>query len=246
MTTFEMFEIGGFIRDNLLGIPSKDRDLTVVIHHDQPLTVDEAFSLMRDHLESEGHEIFVESPEHGTIRAKPPAKGELVSDFVLARRDGPYSDGRRPDFVEVGTLEDDLARRDFSVNALARPVDSDEIIDLHGGLEDLNNRVLRFVGKPMDRIIEDALRVLRALRFAVTKGFRLHESTLVAINDPRVPDLLCSVSDDRIRDELHTMFFQAHTVEVLDLLTHAVRPELLDAMFAGDVRLTSTMKKGSR
>lgn len=244
--TFRILEVGGFVRDDLLGIPSKDRDCTVVIEGDTDrMSVERGFSLMRAHLQAQGFSIFVETPEHGTIRARPSEKGALTADFVLARREGPYSDGRRPDWVELGTLEDDLDRRDFTVNAMARDLETGEIIDRHGGMADLRSRVLRFVGDPMDRITEDALRVMRAVRFAVTKGFTLDAGAKAALADPTVPDLLAQISDERRAGELHTMFMFADTVRVLDMISHEITPELLDAMFAGSVRLTSTMKKSA-
>ena len=241
-TKFRIFDVGGFIRDELLGKFSKDRDCAVVIEGAGDLSVDEAFAMMRDHLVAEGFTIFVETPEHATIRANPPAKGDLPADFVLARREGPYSDGRRPDFVEVGTLADDLDRRDFTVNALAREVGTDLIIDRHEGLADLHNGVLRFVGDPADRIREDALRVMRALRFSITKDFIFAPETLEAICGPRVPALLAAISEERREAELRQMFAGDRTLRALDLLA-TLPSDLRDAIFAGRVRLTSTLKK---
>jgi tRNA nucleotidyltransferase/poly(A) polymerase len=242
---FRILEVGGFVRDDLLGIPSKDRDCTVVIEGDTDrMSVERGFALMRAHLQAEGFSIFVETPEHGTIRARP-SDGTLPADFVLARREGPYSDGRRPDWVELGTLEDDLDRRDFTVNAMARDVETGEIIDRHNGMADIESKVLRFVGDPMQRITEDALRVMRALRFTVTKGFTLDAAAKAALADPTVPDLLAQISDERRAGELHTMFMFADTVRVLDLISHEITPDLLEAMFSGTVRLTSTMKKSA-
>jgi tRNA nucleotidyltransferase/poly(A) polymerase len=243
MTTIDILEVGGFVRDELLGIRSKDRDCTVVISGAGPITVEQGFTILRDHLVSEGFTIFVETPEHATIRAHPPERGALPADFVLARREGPYSDGRRPDWVEIGTLADDLDRRDFTVNALARRVDTGEIIDRHDGITDLHNRVLRFVGDPAQRIREDALRVVRALRFVVTKGFTLDPASWEAINDDTVPELLAGISEERRDAELRTAFDHAATLDVVRLIT-SINPAVADALFAGRVRLTSTLKKG--
>lgn len=240
-TKFRIFDVGGFIRDELLGKFSKDRDCAVVIEGAGDLSVDEGFALMRDHLVSQGFTIFVETPEHATIRANPPTKGDLPADFVLARKDGPYSDGRRPDWVKVGTLADDLDRRDFTVNALAREVGTDTIIDRHNGMWDLRTRVLRFVGDPEQRIREDALRVMRGLRFCVTKGFTIPSETLDAIRAPEVPEMLAAISEERREQELKLMF-AADTLHSLDLLS-ALPRGLREAIFAGRVRLTSTLKK---
>lgn len=243
MTTIEIFDVGGFVRDALLGIPSKDRDCTVVI--DRPgLTVDEGLAILRSWLDDNGFTIFVDTPEHATIRALPPrggAFGALATDLVLARTEGPYSDGRRPDWVRVGTLTDDLARRDFTVNALARTLDG-EIIDHHNGLADLAARRLRFVGDPLTRIREDALRVMRGIRFAVTKGFILTDDAVAAICNPDVPELLAGISEERRELELRTMFANAETVDVLAAL-ESLPADLRRAMFAGRVRLTATLRK---
>lgn len=245
---FQTFEVGGFVRDDLLGIPSKDRDCSMVVEDADlrdTLTVDQAFTAMRDQLVNEGFSIFEEKPDKGTVRARSPIKGELASDFVLARKEGPYSDGRRPDFVTVGSFEDDINRRDFTVNAIARDPLTGEIIDLHNGLADLETRTLRFVGDPMERITEDALRVMRAIRFTVTKGFTLDIDSLAALFDPKVPELLARISDERRDAELAQMFSLAPTTVVLGVLGD-LTPELLEAIFAGSVRLTSTMKKGGK
>lgn len=242
MTEIRIFDVGGFIRDELLGKFSKDRDCAVVIDGADDLPVEEGFALMRDHLVGQGFTIFVETPEHATIRANPPVKGDLPGDFVLARREGPYSDGRRPDFVEIGTLADDLDRRDFTVNALAREIGTDEIIDRHNGLRDLESGILRFVGDPQARIREDALRVMRAVRFSVTKGFTFAPMTTEALAGPEVPELLAAISEERREQELKTMFSNAPTPVVLDVLD-SLPTDLRDAMFSGRVRLTSTLKK---
>jgi len=239
---FIIYDVGGAVRDELLGKFSKDRDCTVVIEGAGDLSVDEGFALMRDHLVSEGFTIFVEQPEHGTIRANPPAKGDLPADFVLAREDGPYSDGRRPDWVRIGTLATDLDRRDFTLNALAREVGTTEIIDRHDGIADLRAGVLRFVGDPSDRIREDALRVMRAVRFSVTKGFTFAPETTEALAGAEVPELLAAISEERREAELKQMFSNADTPFVLDVLAGLPR-DLRDAMFSGRVRLTSTLRK---
>ena len=122
------FEVGGCVRDSLLGRNTKDIDFTVVAP---------SFGAMRQHLLNEGFTIHVENPEFQTIRCGVP-EGHVLrkrtkdADFVWARHEGPYSDGRHPDWVEPGTLLDDLERRDFTVNAIARGVDG-HIIDPFDG-----------------------------------------------------------------------------------------------------------------
>ena len=230
------FEVGGCVRDDLLCIPSKDVDFVC----EAP-----SFEAMEQHLREEGFKLYLVTPEFVTIRCSVPKSHPLRerckdADFVLARRDGPTADGRRPQFVEAGTLADDLARRDFTVNALARDIDG-KIIDLHGGVEDLENRLLRFVGDPMERIREDGLRVMRGWRFSITKGFEVEGETLKALRSEEAARMLSCVSLERIREELEKML--AHnTLASIDLL-HEMSEGMLQAIFREPLRLSATMKK---
>lgn len=248
---FNIYPVGGCVRDDILGLRSKDVDFTAVgLGPVKDLEVEEAFQALHGALEEEGFTIFLVSPEYATIRAMFPADtssfhfpGIKTADFVLARKEGPYSDGRRPDWVAVGTLEDDLSRRDFTVNALARRADG-QLIDLFGGEEDLKNGILKFVGNPRERITEDALRVMRAVRFTVTKGFRMDEETKKAIISPVSVSLLRKISEERRAAELDAMF-KYSTMSALDVLGNLPRP-LVDSMFSGRVRLSASLKKGSK
>jgi len=231
----EMFEVGGCVRDEMLGLRTKDVDFVVIAP---------SFDAMRAELVRQGFKIHVEKPEFVTIRAGVPKGHALRSrtrdaDFVLARKDSATSDGRRPDFVEPGTLEDDLARRDFTVNAMARSADG-RIIDPHGGREDLRAMSLRFVGNPRQRISEDGLRVLRGFRFMVTKGFTPSPLTAAALTEPLAVEMLAKVSTERIREELERMF--AHdtlaTLAVIESMPTAMR----EVIFGGSLRLSATMK----
>lgn len=242
-TRFTFFEVGGAVRDDLLGLDSKDVDFTVVADGATG-SAEETFTEMVAHLEAEGFKVFVQSPEFLTARAKVPAGHELegrtdVADFVLARLDGPSSDGRRPDFVKPGTLADDLARRDFTVNAMARTVDG-SLVDPHGGKDDLEVMALRFVGDPMERVREDGLRVLRAFRFMVTKGFVATDETLAVLTSVEAAEMLGRVSKERVRDELDKMF-RVDTLGTLDLLG-TLPKHTVAAMFPEGLRLAPTMK----
>src|ERR1035438_8197642 len=104
--TIKCYQVGGFVRDRLLGVKSKDLDYAVECAD---------YPTMLRWIQSQG-KVYLEQPEFWTVRAH---IGKLPADYVLCRKDGQYGDGRRPDSVSVGTLLDDLARRDFSVNAIA-------------------------------------------------------------------------------------------------------------------------------
>jgi tRNA nucleotidyltransferase/poly(A) polymerase len=234
LTNIEVFEVGGAVRDGLLGIDSKDVDFVVVA---------KSFDLLRSTLVRAGFKIFQDKPEFGTIRARVPsdhplAKRTAVADFVMARNDGPSSDGRRPDFVTPGTLLDDLARRDFTVNAMALDKDG-KLIDPHGGLSDLRNGVLKFVGNPMERIEEDGLRVLRAWRFSITKGLKAESATSAALRSDTAFRMLKMVSAERMREELEKMF-KFDTLGTIALLGSIGR--MNSAIFRDGLRLAASLK----
>jgi tRNA nucleotidyltransferase/poly(A) polymerase len=243
MTDIKMYLVGGAVRDRLLGLPVKDFDYTVVVNPEVVNSIEEAYTFMADHLRDLGFTIFLETPEYLTIRAKFPKdhpNEKITADFVLARREGPYSDGRRPDWVVPGTLEDDLSRRDFSVNAMAEDEDGN-IIDLFDGQFHLSKRLLVAVGEPRDRFLEDALRVFRALRFMITKDFKLSADLRTAIYNLSVMDKVEEVSVERIREELQRCF--AHdTVRTVSVLAHEF-PGLLGVMDRKGIRLMPTLKE---
>lgn len=202
----ERYMVGGYVRDGLLGIESKDIDFTVVMPgHD---SIDAAWSAMMNELNLEGFKVFLETKEFLTARAKFPKdhpNRNITADFVLARKEGPYSDQRHPDWVKPGSLYDDLARRDFTVNAMAKGEDG-ILIDPFGGQRDLETSTLRAVGNAKDRLLEDPLRVFRAMRFAVTKGLSLDPELRMAMSTMSVIDAAQDVSKERIREELYRMF----------------------------------------
>lgn len=206
--TNRIFEVGGSIRDGLLGKPTKDRDFAVET---------DSYVSMRNIILNLGGKIFLETPEHFTIRANVPQFGS--ADYVLCRKDGTYSDGRHPDSVTVGTILDDLARRDFTINAMARDMVTGELIDPFNGRRDLDNRIIACVGLPEQRFDEDALRIFRAVRFSITKKLDIDKETenwvrrLGSQYNPKME----SVSTERIREEVLKMF-QADTQEAIYVL----------------------------
>jgi len=244
---FQFAEVGGAVRDKFLGLDSKDVDFVAIPDNlDSFVNADFAFTHLVHHLKLEGFKVFLETPEFFTVRAQVPDGHSLkqrtnVADFVLARKDGPSTDGRRPDFVLPGTLFDDLQRRDFTVNAMA--ILDGEVIDPFGGREDLENNLLRFVGDPTERIAEDGLRVMRALRFSVTKNFDIDADTWEAINSNFASEMLMKVSVERIREELERMFL-ADTVGTMKLLRDVFSLNSLEkAIFRDGLRLMPTLKK---
>jgi tRNA nucleotidyltransferase (CCA-adding enzyme) len=237
MTDIQLFLVGGFVRDHLLGVESKDVDFVAVA---------DSFEAMEEWLTDNGFEIFLSTPEYFTIRARGPKGftfaghefGNMTFDFVWAREDGPYSDGRRPDFVKPGSLLTDLQRRDFTINALAMDADGN-IIDPFDGARDLDNRILRAVGNANDRFAEDALRIVRAVRLALTKNLTIEEDTRRAMI--RNVDGLDDTAAERIREELTKMFrfdsIHAVTLIVMDF------PVLLSIMRHHNINLKPTLEK---
>jgi len=252
------FLVGGAVRDKLMGKTPKDFDYSVVLTQEDLLELDlmnnnirpgakvgptiDLFTFMVHKLRREGFRTFVITPEHATVRAQfPKSSGQRLSaDFVLARKEGPYSDGRRPDWVSPGTLEDDLARRDFTMNAIAQD-EFGNFIDPFDGQRDMAKGVIRAVGNAKDRMMEDSLRVLRALRFRVQLGFLFDMDMAIVMQDPDVLGALRdNVSDERKMDELNKMF-KVDAIAAMSALNDfkGVR----DAVFAGKVKLMAHMKE---
>lgn len=178
---------------------------------------------MKKWLEDQEFEIFVETPKYMTIRARAPKGYEFADidmtgktfDFALCRTDGEYSDGRRPDSVEVASLKADLSRRDFTMNALAMD-STGEIIDLHGGLKDIENGLIRLVGGH-ERFVEDPLRMIRALRFSLQLGFYIDDNAWAFLRYYDLSEYLPRIDNNRLRDEL-TKMFKIDTLKTLEML----------------------------
>ena len=201
--SIRLFEVGGSIRDELMGITEfPDRDFCAVAP---------SWPALLEWCHANMERVFLVTSEFFTVRGRMP-NGDSI-DVVMCRIDGTSSDGRHPDIVKAGTLMDDLARRDFTVNAMAREVDPKtlkpigEIIDPHMGFEDLKNNTLRCVGNTTTRFEEDGLRVLRAVRFSITKELmpckELHHELKSGHWWTFAGE---TVSNERIREELTKMF----------------------------------------
>ena len=232
----QIYRVGGCVRDKLLGLDSKDIDFTFVL--DDERTVDEGFAIMTDWLNDNEFTIFLSTPECFTIRAKFPKGHEnegMVADFVLARKEVGYEEGTRRPILEIGTLEDDLIRRDFTVNALAEAEDG-TIIDLFGGQEHLKQMLLVTPTNPVVTFMEDPLRVLRAFRFTITKGFKMRDDLELAVTHPAVWTKMQEVvSAQRIREELHKCF-KADTMMSLQMLfaLESVQPGVVEKILLQD------------
>jgi tRNA nucleotidyltransferase/poly(A) polymerase len=170
----------------------------------------------------------LETPDCFTIRAKFPKDHKnagLVADFVMARKEVGYTHGTRRPILELGTLEDDLIRRDFTLNAMAEDEDGN-LIDLFGGQEDLKAGILRTPLPAGQTMMDDPLRFLRALRFSITKGFSIHTGIFKAMEQSDIKEKLrVTVSAERIREEVFKMM-KHDTVKSLKLL-HQVDQEFL-------------------
>lgn len=191
--------VGGCVRDSLLGVTPHDWDIAVTTEPDETISI----------CENAGYRVIPSGIKHGTVTVLVPmgqnSDDSDIYDHVectTCRTEGNYSDGRHPDTISFsGKIEDDLARRDFTINAMACCCDDGElkIIDLHGGQEDLDKKIIRTVGDPNERFAEDGLRILRSIRFAVKLGFFIDKETRVAIECNAFR--LKSISHERIRDE---------------------------------------------
>lgn len=235
----EIFLVGGAVREIIRGFPEKVSDWDFAVEA-------ESFAHMRDYLIESGFDIFLETEQYFTIRARAPktkfsfAGMDMTGttfDFTLCRSEGAYSDGRRPDTVEVGTIKDDLARRDFTMNAIALDA-AGGLIDPFNGAEDIKSGLIRCVGTT-ERLREDSLRMLRAIRFAVQLDFTLANDIVGFLYDPNNVPLLDNVSEERIRDEM-TKMFKADTLETLYYLQsyHA----LTASIFGNRIWLLPTVK----
>jgi tRNA nucleotidyltransferase/poly(A) polymerase len=242
----QIFKVGGCIRDKFLGVDSKDIDFTFVLD-DLSGTVEQGFKVMTDWMTTRGFEIFLSTPDCFTIRAKFPKDHQhagLVADFVMARKEVGYVEGTRRPILELGNIEDDLIRRDFTVNALAEDVDGN-LIDIFGGVDDLAAGILR---TPLDAhvtMMDDPLRILRALRFTITKDLTMSTDIWEAIKQPGILNKLeLTVSGQRIREEIEKMM-RFDTVRSFRLLmdVDAIIPGFLELIFKDGMWLMPTFKK---
>ncbi len=242
----KIFKVGGCVRDGLLGVKTKDIDFTFVLD-DLNKTVEEGFKEMEQWMIDQGFTIFLSVPEMFTIRAKFPSNhkfAKLDADFVMARKEIGYEEGTRRPILELGDLTDDLIRRDFTINALAETEDG-LIVDLFNGRGDLEKGILRTPLDPMVTFMDDPLRLLRALRFTVTKDFTMHIDVWEAMKQPNIlAKLTQTVSSERIREEVLKMMAvdTPRTIRLLLDVDNEV-PGFLEIVFKEGLWLKPTFEK---
>lgn len=209
---FSAFLVGGCVRDLLRGVKPHDYDLTTSA---TPQEIKAAFS---------DKNVVETGIRHGTVTV---FSRHMPLEITTFRKDGTYSDGRHPDGVSFATdIKEDLSRRDFTVNAMAWSP-KDGLVDLFGGREDLQNGVIRCVGEPVIRFREDALRILRGLRFSSQLCFAIEKQTATAMRE--CTPLLEQVSRERIADEFIRLLCGPGVEAVLTEYRHIIAffvPEL--------------------
>lgn len=207
---FECYAVGGSIRDLLLDFETKGWDFTTNAKPEEIL------------------EIFPDSfydNQFGTVGIKMP---DDIFEITTYRSEEGYADHRHPDKISWGkTLDEDLSRRDFTINAMA--FDGKTLVDTYGGQKDLADKCIRTVGEPAARFAEDALRMLRAVRFAAKLGFVIEEKTAEAITANVA--LITKISAERIRDEFLKILTAIHAADAVLVLKnlgllHYILPEL--------------------
>lgn len=242
----QIYKVGGCVRDGLLGLDSKDIDFTFVLDNLNQ-SVQDGFKIMTKYLETEGYQIFLSTPDMFTIRAKFPVNHKfagMVADFVMARKEIGYTEGTRRPILELGTLEDDLIRRDFTLNAMAEDIDGN-LIDLFDGKWALEQGLLITPRDPKITMLDDPLRLLRCMRFSITKGFAITSPIWETfLMDSVVDKLEQVVSGERIREEVYKMF-KHDTIKTLDLIREInnINPRIVEIIFGKGMWLKPTFEK---
>lgn len=238
------YPVGGCVRDTLMGTAPHDWDVAVTTVPETTMAICHAA----------GYRTIPTGLKHGTITVMVPHSGDPADrespydliECTTCRTEGGYSDGRHPDEVSfTGRIEDDLSRRDFTVNAMAFVEDGQTlaVLDLFGGREDLQSRIIRCVGDPDTRFTEDALRLLRAVRFAVKLGFSIEPKTRAAM--VRRAEGLARISRERISDEFQKILVSPEPERGVTLLCELglmpyVLPEGISPCGMGDLSALPT------
>jgi len=203
---FEAYIVGGCVRDFLRGVEPEDWDVTTNAKPEEIMKI-----FPKSFYENKFLTVTVL-----TGSQNPKLKEIEITTF---RKEAKYTDKRHPDFVGFAkTLEEDLARRDFTINAMALKIENGklQIVDLFNGKEDLKNKIIRAVGDPRERFSEDALRMMRAVRFSVTlgEGWKIEEKTKEAIKENAF--WISAISKERIRDEFLKIIMSERAAEGIE------------------------------
>ncbi|MGC2399017.1 MAG: CCA tRNA nucleotidyltransferase [Acidobacteriaceae bacterium] len=207
---YQAYLVGGCVRDLLLGRSPEDFDVATSALPDQVLSLFE--------------KTFGVGAHFGVVLV---CSGEIVTEVATFRSDGVYSDGRHPDAVRFSnTPEEDVKRRDFTINGMMLDPANNAVLDWVGGRQDLNAGVIRAIGEPVERFTEDKLRMLRAVRFAARFMFSLEAATAEAIQG--LASEVRQVSRERVRDELTRMLTEGHARRAFELLdAHGLLQQVL-------------------
>lgn len=211
---YEAYAVGGCVRDSILGSMPKDWDITTSA---KPFETKALFKRTID-----------TGIQHGTVTVMIKGEGYEVTTY---RIDGEYTDSRHPKEVTfTASLKEDLKRRDFTINAMAYNEDQG-VVDCFGGIEDLHNGIIRCVGEASERFTEDALRMLRAVRFSGVLGFDICQDTLNAIKV--LASTITKISRERIQAELEKLIMSSHP----DRLTLLYNTRLMQYIFEQEWKL---------
>ena len=208
---YEAYAVGGCVRDTILNREPDDWDITTSA---KPMEIKRLFPVTID-----------TGIQHGTVTV---LKNHVGYEVTTYRIDGEYADNRHPkEVIFTANLKEDLLRRDFTINAMAYNHE-EGIIDEYGGLDDIRDGIIRCVGNPYDRFSEDALRIMRAVRFSAQLGYRIEEETSKAII--KLSPNLASISAERINTELTKLLLSPNPDYLRDAyrlgITGVVLPEL--------------------
>lgn len=199
---FKAYLVGGAVRDMILGKKGHDYDLAT---NATPRQVMGIFK-----------KVIPTGIAHGTVTIH--IFGMQIETTTF-RTEADYTDGRHPDSIKFATtIEEDLSRRDFTMNAIAADLESGELTDPFDGQKDIRNKIIRTVGEPQERFAEDGLRPVRAVRFSGQLGFSIEEKTLAALSEPEVLKKTASISVERFRDEFCKMLLCERPSDSLKLL----------------------------
>lgn len=224
---FESFVVGGCVRDILMQQTPKDWDVTTNALPDQIIGI----------FEAQGKKVVYENT-FGTVavieESEPLDSQTRQIEITPFRSESTYTDNRHPDSITFSkTLKEDLQRRDFTINAIAYDIENDILVDNYGGINDIENDIIKTVGIADERLSEDALRILRGIRFAAQLGFVVSHETLNAMF--HVKHLLNNISQERIRDEFAKMINTKNPIIAIGIMKQLgilemIIPELLEGV----------------